>query len=272
MNNKYLQFKSENWYALKVEGDKTTITIDGVIGGDWMDGGTTAKEFIDQLNTVETVRLEVHINSPGGSVFDGFAIYNALTAWSRAADGRELTVIVDGLAASIASVIAMAGDSIMMPEASVLMIHLPWTMAVGNAAVMRDTAETLDKLAGQIAKVYADRSGISVDECMELMRAETYIEASEAVEKGFATALIENQKAAACVFSAELYGGQTPLECLKVNRAKSKREREKALRDAGHSRSEARMLAATSPCDAGGADFSGLLSAIRDFSTQIKEF
>ena len=132
---KLMNCKSEKWFDFidaKKDDETAEIRIDGVIGGDWFGDGVTAKDFITKLNGIKQKNIVLHINSPGGSVFDGFAIYSALSA-----SGKNVKIVVDGLAASIASVIAMAGDEIEMPESSYLMVHNPWSLTVGNAKNMK---------------------------------------------------------------------------------------------------------------------------------------
>ena len=123
--------------------------------------------------------IDLRLNSPGGSVFDAVAIHNAL---SRHAG--PVTVWIDGIAASAASYIAMAGDEIVMPENAFLMIHDPSGMVIGTAADMRDMAGTLDKIAGSMLRGYAARSGKPEDEIAALMAAETWFDAAEALEAG----------------------------------------------------------------------------------------
>jgi ATP-dependent protease ClpP protease subunit len=126
----------------------------------------------------------VRINSPGGDVFDGFAIYNLLNQHEG-----KVTVYVDGLAASAASVIAMAGDEIVMADNALMMIHDPWTMSVGNAAEMRETASLLDKISGSILTTYLSKSNLEAADITQKMKDESWFNAVEAVEFGFATSI-----------------------------------------------------------------------------------
>lgn len=237
----FLKLSTPKWYNYEQLGDTAILRIDGIVGASFCDVDcVNAKEFVESLQQVNSSRIELHINSPGGDVFAGYTIYNALTAWSGV-PGRSIAVIVDGLAASIASVIAMSGDTIAMPEASLLMIHNPWCMTVGDAAEHRTSAEQLDTIAEQLANVYASRTGLPAAECREMMNAETYISAEDALRMGFATEIIENKQAiAACDAAAEIYGSNVPNEILKIGLALQKRKNEKRLRDAGVSRSRAK--------------------------------
>lgn len=149
-------------------------------GGDW---GVSAKEFaaaLDELpDTVGEIRL--HINSPGGEVFEGIAILNALRNHTA-----RVVAVVDGLAASAASFIACGADEVVMARNSELMIHDPWGMCVGNSADMRELAGRLDHLADNIASVYADKAGGDLAAWRESMAAESWYSADEAVKAGLA--------------------------------------------------------------------------------------
>lgn len=148
----------------------------------------TANSVKNMLDRMEQGDLTVRINSPGGSVFDGFAIYNMI----RQREGNT-TVYVDGLAASSASVIAMAGDEVIMGQASMLMIHDPCTMAFGDAAEMTKTADTLDKIKESIVAAYASRSDRGEDAISQMMTDETWFTADEAVDAGFASRVEEGK-------------------------------------------------------------------------------
>ena len=155
--------------------------------------GVTAKQFISDLKALGDVKdILLSINSPGGSVFDGLAIYNALRS-----SGANVTVKVMGIAASIASVIAMAGKKIVMPENTFMMVHNPWSFAIGNANDMREMADVLDKLGESLVGTYVSRTGKSAEEVKALLDAETYLTAAEAVDLGFADEMIPNVPAKA---------------------------------------------------------------------------
>ena len=155
--------------------------------------GVTAKDFARDLKEVKpNGSIDLHINSPGGSVTDGIAIYNLLKNHSS-----TVNVIIDGLAASMASVIAMAGDTITMPENALMMIHNPWGGAMGDADELRKTAEILDKMKSALISAYSAKTGKDADEIGQLMDAETWMTGSEAVEMGFATQVSAEVKLAA---------------------------------------------------------------------------
>lgn len=139
----------------------------------------TAKAVKSVLGS--TAAVTVHINSPGGSVTDALAIYSNL----RSHKGR-VTAVVDGLCASSATIIMLAADEVVMSEHSLLMVHNPWTVAAGDAGDMRKTAETLDKAALEMVSLYSERTGQSSGAVTAIMQAETWYNASEAVEAGFA--------------------------------------------------------------------------------------
>jgi len=177
-----------DWYRLQNKaGEKAALYIYDEIGY-W---GDTASDLVAALKDVDTDALEVHVNSPGGDIFDGLAIYQALRDHPA-----RITVKVDGLAASIASVIAMAGDEVIMAPKASIMIHDGWTMAVGNAAELRKTADLLDKQSGVIASVYADRSNRDANFWRDAMREETWYTADEAVDAGLADAVEGKEKKA----------------------------------------------------------------------------
>jgi len=143
--------------------------------------GTTAQEFVGQLQDIDAGAIDLHINSLGGSVFDGIAIYQALRAHPA-----QVTVKVDAMAASIASVIAQAGDRRLMVRHSQMMIHEAHGLGLGKAEDLRGLADVLDKQTDTIARIYADRNGGGVRKFLEMMRAETWFSDKEAVAAGLA--------------------------------------------------------------------------------------
>ena len=153
--------------------------------------GTTAQDFVDELLAIDAATIELHLNSPGGDVFDGVAIMNAL-----ADHPATVNVVVDALAASAASFVAMAGDSVKMNRGSQMMIHDASGFAYGNASDMTEMASLLDRVSDMIAELYADRAGESTEHWRDLMRAETWYSAAEAVEAGLADESVSGPKAA----------------------------------------------------------------------------
>ena len=167
----------------KAESEPVEILIYDQIGKDWYDGsGVQAKEFAMALSEIPKDReIVVAINSPGGNVWDGLAIYQQLKA-----RGEKVTTRVDGLAASIASIIALAGHEVQIPENALFMIHDPSGICMGTASEMETMAAELDKHADVLASIYAEKTGDSPEDMRALMRAETWMTGAEAQSSGFA--------------------------------------------------------------------------------------
>lgn len=165
--------------------DAYELLIYGDIGESWWGESVTAKSVVEQLNALDpaVATINVRINSYGGSVADGFAIYNALKR-----HGAAVAVTVDGVAMSSASFIAMAGDTVKMPATSILMIHAPWGGAMGNAQEMRQYADVLDKFADAMTDAYAAKSGKDRADILALLTdgEDHYFTGAEAVAEGFA--------------------------------------------------------------------------------------
>jgi ATP-dependent protease ClpP protease subunit len=155
------------------------LHIYGAIGGYW--GDVAASDIVPALRATVADTINVYINSPGGDVYDGIAIRNALRQHSA-----RIVVTVDGLAASAASFIAVAGDEVIMGSNAELMIHDAWTIAIGNAEDFRLVAGDLDRISQNIATMYADKAGGTADEYRALMKAETWYSADDAVAAGLA--------------------------------------------------------------------------------------
>jgi ATP-dependent Clp endopeptidase proteolytic subunit ClpP len=168
----------KRWSDFRAQAKGAEIVIYDEIGA----FGIPAKAFLDELKALGPVaELTVRINSPGGSVFDGVAIHNALKRHDAA-----ITVWIDGIAASIASMIAMAGDEVVMPENAMLMLHDPCGLVMGTASDMRAMAEALDRMKAGMVAAYRDKSGRDDAEIEALMRDETWLSAQEAVALGLA--------------------------------------------------------------------------------------
>lgn len=233
-----------DWYRVeaKAGSDEAVIYIYDEIG--WF--GTTADDFVRELRGVEAGRILLHLNSPGGEVFDGIAIHTALKEHAA-----EVEVRVDALAASIASVIAMAGDRVVMARGSTFMIHEPFTIALGDAAEMRKQADVLDQLGDTIAGFYADRAGGTVAEWRARMHAETWLTDRETVELGLAEEVAGDDAGAqdsARRFDLSLFK-HPPSELAAAAAAPAggtptKRDAERALRDAGLSAADAKAILA----------------------------
>ncbi len=181
-------------FRIVCAGDTADIYLYDIIGAD-MFGGISAKDFADQMIQAKNARtINLRINSPGGDVFDGMAMYTLLKS-SKA----TINVYVDALAASIASVIAMAGDTIEMAGPAMMMIHDPWGAMQGTAEDMRKQADLLDMVKGQIIDVYRKRTGMASDEIAALMAGEKWMTAWEATDMNFATRIGPDQAIAACI-------------------------------------------------------------------------
>jgi ATP-dependent protease ClpP protease subunit len=184
-----LGVEARSWYRISnaADPDEAEVMIYDEVGGWW---GTTADDLIAELKGVTSPRMRVRINSPGGSVFEGIAIANALRAHPA-----SVTVQVDALAASIASVIAMAGDRIEMAPNSMLMIHDASGMCWGNAQDMDEMSELLDLISDNIADAYASRAGGTREQWRDRMRAETWYLPEDAVDTGLADEAVQAPKA-----------------------------------------------------------------------------
>lgn len=184
-----------NFWA-KANGKKSELYLYDYIGADFFGEGITAQSVTDAMKEfAPKSEVDVFVNSPGGSVFEGIAIYNILRRW----DGKK-TVHIDGIAASIASVVAMAGDAIEIADNGMVMIHDPWGVAFGTAEDMRKTADSIDKVRDVILGTYVARTGGKAAEISAWMTAETWMTADEAVERKFATVKVE-QKAIKAEFT-----------------------------------------------------------------------
>lgn len=168
--------------VIALANKRAEILIHEPIGENWYGDGLTSRRFVKDLEALGDIEeILVRINSPGGAVFDGIAIYNALKFHKATKE-----VIVEGLAASAASFIAMVGDTITMGRGAMMMIHNPWTIAMGDADDMRQCADMLEKVCDSLIDIYEDRTAIDRDEIKSMLDAETWLTAKAAVEKGFA--------------------------------------------------------------------------------------
>jgi len=186
------------WFRfVDLADDEAEISLFDEIGG-WGQSVEDFKAEFDKIKGRKSIHL--NINSPGGVVTDGWAIYNIL---SRVKD--RLTVEVVGLAASMGSVVALAGKELIMDRGTYLMIHDPWTFAIGTSEDLRKMASTMDQMKEDIINLYTERSALTRDEIIKMMADETWISAADAVEYGFASRVEETAQAAACL-NIEKYG------------------------------------------------------------------
>ena len=179
--------KPRDWFRFENKADVAELYVyDAIYPGDPVfGGGIGAAEFQKQLNEITAKQLNVYINSPGGLVDEGTAIYNALKQHPATVNTRVM-----GIAASIASVIAMAGDTVEMSPGSLMMIHEASAFTIGTAADHRKSAEVLDTMTSSIAGIYAARSGKDVSHWRSLMSAETWFSDQEAVVAGLADSVV----------------------------------------------------------------------------------
>lgn len=180
--------KKRNWYAISTQSTDAGVTAEVRIYDEIGFWGTTAKDFIAQLDAAaaNAAQIVVAVNSNGGDVLDAFAIYNALKRYAG-----KVTTRVDAIAASSASLVVMAGDTVVMPENAMMMIHNPWTFAVGDASELRKTADAIDKMQASFVAAYANRSGLDAEEVTQMMAAETWLSAAEAKQLGLADEIEE---------------------------------------------------------------------------------
>lgn len=167
------------------KSDDNSISVFDVIGADWYGDGVTASRIAAALRSIGGADVTVNINSPGGDMFEGLAIYNLL----REYEGK-VTVKVLGLAASAASIIAMAGDEVQIGRGAFLMIHNCWVYAMGNRHDLAQVAADMEPFDKAMNDIYGARTGLSSEAIEAMMNAETYIGGSDAVEKGFADRLL----------------------------------------------------------------------------------
>lgn len=208
--------KWKRYFTMKAKAEKSAeVLIYEDIGESFFSEGIGAKQFAKELKALgDITQLDVRINSPGGSVFEGQAIYSQLKNHKA-----SKTVYIDGLAASIASVIAMAGDTIVMPKNATMMIHDPWSMAVGTADDMRKMAEALDTVKSGILAAYRDKSGLDDGTISELMSEETWMDADEAAEWGFVDQVEEPVQIAAHFDLARFKNAPAELKALAIKAA-----------------------------------------------------
>ncbi|WP_109391831.1 ClpP-like prohead protease/major capsid protein fusion protein [Proteus cibi] len=187
----------KSWFRMQAKEDQTAdIYIYDEIGG-W---GISARRFTEDLLSLGNLsHINLHIHSPGGEVFDGIAIYNQLKNHSA-----PITVYIDGLAASMASVIAMVGDTVIMPKNAMMMIHKPWGVSWGDANDMREYADLLDKLENVLIPAYVAKTGKTTEEITAMLEQETWLDGDECVEHGFADKVIEPVKAMASLTSKRI--------------------------------------------------------------------
>ncbi len=176
--------------------EEASISVYDIIGEGWDGEGVTTKRVAAALRSIGQRDVVVNVNSPGGDFFVGVSIYNLLREHKA-----RVTVRVLGLAASAASIIAMAGDEIQMGDRAFLMIHNAWALAIGNRHDLAQASKELEPFDAAMAKVYADRSGMDVKEAAALMDRETWMNGEQAIERGLADSIMQR---------SEIAGGSKP--------------------------------------------------------------
>jgi len=188
-----------------------TILVFNEIGG----MGTTSEMFARELDFANGEDIEVRINSVGGEVQEGITIYNLLKSYAG-----NVKVIVDGWAASIASIIALGGDELVMNEGSFIMIHNPWTGMMGEAKDLRQEADLLDLMTTELVNIYVNATGLDEEEIRAMMDDETWLNPTDAIEKGFANSVQTFNKVAACVSKdqkTKYFYKNAPMELSEMN-------------------------------------------------------
>ena len=180
---------NEKWYNIQNKaGETADIYIFDEIGT----YGVTAQDFISEIKGLKDMPINLRINSLGGDVFDGMAMYNVIKRREA-----KTTVYIEGIAASIATIIALGADEVVMAENSLFMIHNAWGGTSGEAKDMRKTAETLDKITSELTDIYVKKTGLSYDALAEMMDEESWLNAQEAFDLGFIDTISDSIKVAA---------------------------------------------------------------------------
>lgn len=250
MRERYNDFKNKRkafdpgaraWFSMDRESDDETVVhiYDGI--GMF---GVEAHEFVKEFDAITTPRVTLRLNTPGGDVFDGMSIYNSIKRSSA-----TVTTVIDGVAASMGSLIALAGDTVKAHDFSLYMIHEPFSMIMGTADDMRAEADVLDKITGQGVDIYNAASNLDDTEIRAAMSAETWFTAAEAHEAGFVHEIIETDdgKKAELSFDLAAIFANAPnhVSCIPDGTRDALLDRrtvEHALCDAGMTRREAKTL------------------------------
>lgn len=223
-----------SWYSIAAKSDDVTeILIYDEIGFFGVDAATFAKD----LQGVKTKTISLRINSPGGNVFDGVAIYNALKSHPATVETH-----IDGLAASIASIIALAGDRIVMAKNAFYMIHQPWMLSIGSASELRKDADLLDKIEAMLVQTYATKSAKGESEIRQMMSDETWLSADESLDAGFIDEIAGDGVAAG--FDLSVFRNPPKNLVSASDQLPTPTEFERFLRNAGFSQKQAKAIIA----------------------------
>lgn len=226
----------KDWYKVEaLSDDEAEVLIYDIIGWPFNDAGDLVRALAEMKQKTITVR----INSPGGDVFDAMAIFNALQSHKS-----KVVTRIESLAASAASVIALAGKEVQAYKNAMVMIHEPWIYTAGNQYDLREMADILEKISGNMIDIYSGSSSVGKKEAKQMMKDETWLTAKEAKEKGFIDTIIDG-KAAKAQFDLSMFANAPEgITDSKEGKELDEREIERALRDAGASRTFAKMIVA----------------------------
>lgn len=229
--------------SYRVENKETDATMYLYDEIGWF--GVEAEKFVKDINAITADTIHLRINSPGGSVFDGMSIYNTLKQHKA-----RIVAHIDGLAASITSVIAMGADEIRASDESYIMIHEPWSIMIGNSEDMHKEGDLLEKIGGTISQTYQKKTGKGAEEINALMAGESWFTGAEAHEIGLVDVIeeIEEDKKAkmnTILFDLSAFANVPDGLMAEGKQTPSERELEKILRDAGCSRAQAKAILAT---------------------------
>ena len=241
------------------EDEENTISIMEPIGADWMGDGVTAKRISGALRAIGKKDVTVSINSPGGDDFEGLAIYNLLREHPA-----KVTVKIVGIAASAASVIAMAADEVQIARAGFLMIHNTWVFAMGDRNELRNVADWLEPFDLAAVDIYAARTGIDPKELVKMLDRETWIGGADAVDRGFADTLLsadEIDSKAKNSIEGKVVVASHKIETLLARAGVSKSERRELL---------AAMKGGMSSAASTGMSGAAVLSGVEDLLSSIK--
>lgn len=265
-NRSIFKPKAHGSYKITAKDDEAVVYLYDEIG--WF--GIEAGQFVRDLNDIKSKTIHLRVNSPGGSVFDGTAIFNAIRQHPS-----KVIAHIDGLAASIASIIVMAADEVRAGQNAFFMIHEPWSIVIGDAEMMRSEADLLEKVSGTLVKAYTDKSGLSEEEVHAFMAAETWFTAQEAKDAGFVDVIEEQdaeQAAKAKVTLFDLSAFANVPDGLMADRTPpTERETERILRDAGFSAKQSKeILAKGLPEDLRDVDSEDTLSAEEQIQRDVE--
>lgn len=253
-----------DWFKVQaISDDETEIMIYDVIGWPFI----SADEFVRALAGITAKTVTVRINSPGGDVFDGMAIFNALKTYN----GKVVTRI-EGIAASMASIIALSGKEVQAFANTMYMIHEPYAFTAGNQYSLRELADILEKMSGQMIDIYSSNATPGKREIAQMMKDEAWLTAKEAKDKGFIDTIVDG-KAAKAQFDLSMFANVPDgLDGSREGGELTEREIERALRDAGASRSFAKSVAVgrSSGTEGDRRDVESLKSSIKAMITTFQ--